>query len=135
MSADEPKSYKVVLEGHTTDINNRGRVSKILEVNKPPKPGKCSVSPKDGVPLKTEFEVSCEGFNDDEEPLQYEFFYSKGGNNTFQSLGAGVKPTRSRILLPSCAAKDVCKIYFSVHVSDRLGAVKKYSINSTVKVS
>ena len=35
--------------------------------------GGCSVTPKEGIVLTTEFRISCSGWSDEELPLNYEF--------------------------------------------------------------
>ena len=39
-----------------------------LMLNKPPENGTCTITPNEGIALVTEFEVSCEGWIDPEDP-------------------------------------------------------------------
>ena len=45
--------------------------------------GSCSISPLSGVALSTNFTFNCEGWNDPDSPLTYEFSY---GNNESETL-------------------------------------------------
>ena len=112
-----------------------GMVSKTLEVNKPPTAGNCSVKPLEGKPLATKFNVSCEGFQDVDKPLSYEFLYSMDNGTTRVSLGSGFKSFRAAIRLPNGDQKYDYKIKFFVNVTDNLGAVLEFPVASSVKVS
>ena len=102
-------------------------------MNKPPKPGKCKVKPESGRALEHKFEVSCWGFEDDDKPLAYEFFYTKDGKKN-ESLGYGLQSSRSSILLPNGLEEKNFKINFSVKVFDNLGAAITFSNFSGVEV-
>ena len=116
-------------------VNNSGRVSKTLEVNEPPTAGNCSVKPPEGEPLAPEFNVSCEGFQDVDKPLSYEFLYSMDNGTTRESLGNGFKSFRAAIRLPNGDQRYDYKIKFFVKVADNFGAVLEFPFNSSVKVS
>ena len=113
--------YKIVLEGYTHP-RAKGKVITVVRVNKPPEKGSCKVRPEEGDPLETEFEVSCSGFIDPEQPLAYAFFYTKNGGKTNESLGYGLQSSRSSILLPNGLEEHNSTINFSVKVFDNLGA-------------
>ena len=113
--------YEIVLEGYI-DLKNKGKVTTVVKVNKPPKNGSCDVQPKDGYALETVFEVSCGGFKDEDPPLAYEFFFTKDGGKTNESLGYGLQSSRSSILLPNGLEEHNSTINFSVKVFDNLGA-------------
>ena len=123
--------YKIVLEGRS---ETSGKVTTVVKVNKPPKEGSCTVTPKDGLPLETEFEVSCSGFIDPDEPLAYEFFFTKDGGKTNESLGYGLQSGRSSIVLPNGLKEHDFEIKFSVKVFDNLGASITFPISPRVKV-
>ena len=110
-------------------------VSKTLEVNEPPTAGNCSVKPLEGKPLATKFNVSCEGFQDVDKPLSYEFLYSMDNGATRESLGSGFKSFRAAIRLPNGDQGYDYKIKFFVNVADNLGAVLEFPVASSVEVS
>ncbi|XP_068673513.1 polycystin-1-like [Montipora foliosa] len=125
--------YKVVLEGgfHKSEW---GMVSKTLKVNEPPTAGNCVVKPAKGEPLAPKFNVSCEGFQDVDKPLSYEFFYSMDNGATRKSLGNGFKSFRAAIRLPYGDQKYDYMIKFFVKVADNLGAVLEFGDASSVQV-
>ena len=125
--------YKIVLKGYT-DASADGKVTTVVKVNKPPKKGSCQVTPEEGFPLETAFEVSCSGFIDPDEPLAYEFFFTKDGGKTSESLGYGLQSSRSSILLPNGLEEHNFTIKFSVKVFDKLGASITFPISPGVKV-
>ncbi|XP_022250998.1 polycystic kidney disease protein 1-like 2 [Limulus polyphemus] len=47
-----------------------------ITMNSPPKVGSCNVIPETGVTLETMFTVRCKGFQDEDIPMTYQFFYS-----------------------------------------------------------
>ena len=125
--------YKIILEGYT-DPGNRGKVTTVLKVNKPPKKGSCAVQPDKGVALETKFKVSCWGFKDEDQPLAYEFFFTKDDGKTNESLGYGLQSSRSPILLPNGLKEHDFEIKFSVKIFDNLGASTTFTKFSGVKV-
>jgi hypothetical protein len=54
-------------------IPMQGQSSISIHVNPPPTGGVCRVSPKQGIPMLTEFEVTCGQWADEHNPLSYEF--------------------------------------------------------------
>ena len=127
--------YKVVLEGRFDYDSSPGMASLTLVVNNPPNPGNCTVDPHRGKPLSTKFKVSCKGFHDEDNPLSYEFLYSRDNGTTLESLGNEFQSFRSEIRLPNGDEKYDNKIKFFVNVADSLGAVLKFEISSNVTVS
>ena len=125
--------YKIVLEGYT-DTSAKGKVTTVVRVNKPPEKGSCKVRPEEGFPLETKFKVSCSGFIDTDEPLAYEFFFTKDGRKTSESLGYGLQSSRSSILLPNGLEEHNFTIKFFVKVFDNLGASITFPISPGVKV-
>ena len=125
--------YKIVLEGKT-DKSATGKVTTVVRVNKPPEKGSCKVRPEKGSPLETQFEVSCSEFTDPEQPLAYEFFYTKDGGKRNESLGYGLQSSRSSILLPNGLEEHGLEIKFSVKIFDNLGASTTFTNFSGVKV-
>ena len=107
-----------------------------MTVNEPPTRGHCEVKPTEGKPLDPYFNVSCKGFHDDDQPLQYEFFYTNDeGQPKYESLGSGLDSARTNFSLPTGLEKYGYKFKFCVTVTDNLGASKKFDIKSEVTVS
>ena len=111
-----------------------------MTVNEPPKGGNCVVKPKEGKPLDPYFNVSCKEFHDDDQPLQYEFFYtndlSTEGQPKYESLGSGLDSARTNFSLPTGLEKHDYQFKFCVVVTDNLGASTKCeNIETGVKVS
>ena len=99
-----------------------------VTINEPPKDGTCTAKPRKGVPCDPMFTLTCTGFTDDEEPLQYEFFYSKGKGSKNETLGSGLEPSRSRVTFPSGNLMLYAKI------SDSLGASKMFPFEYAIQV-
>ena len=116
------------------DGSTEGKVTRVVKVNEPPKTGNCTVEPKTGRALQDKFKVSCWGFSDVDQPLAYEFFYTKDDGITKESLGYGLQSSRSSILLPNGLEKYGFEIKFSVKVFDNLGAAITFSNFPGVKV-
>ena len=91
------------------------------------------VKPLESENLATKFNVSCEGFQDVDKPLSYEFLYSMDNGATRESLGSGSKSFRAAIRLPNGDQKYDYKIF--VNVADNLGAVLEFPVVSSVEVS
>ena len=105
-----------------------GKAKREVTINEPPKDGKCTAKPLKGEPCDPSFTLSCTGFTDDDKPLQYEFFYSKGEGSKNETLGSGSEPSRSRVTFPSGNLTLYAKI------SDSLGASKMFPFESLVQV-
>ena len=130
--------YKIILFGRV-EGGVEGRRTYEVTVNEPPKGGHCEVNPTEGKPLDPYFNVSCKGFHDDDQPLQYEFFYtndlSTDGQSKYESLGSGSDSARTNVSLPTGLEKYGYKFKFRVKVTDNLGASNKLEIDTMVTVS
>ena len=127
--------YKVILSGHVRGGVKGSSTYKVI-VNKPPAYGECKVTPTIGKQLDTDFSVSCEGFQDDDWPLSYEFFYQQDlrPEGRLESLGFGMDSSRSKVSLPSGMPEYHNKLKFFVVAYDKLGASKQYEIPGRVEV-
>ena len=96
-------------------IPMQGQASISVHVNPPPTGGVCRTSPKQGMPLNTEFQVSCVQWADEHNPLSYEFGIrpNRAGPGVF--LGRTLS-SHDTLFLPS-GMHDVV-----VRVSDNYGA-------------
>ena len=103
-------------------------------MNKPPRAGSCEVEPKAGFALEDEFTISCQGFEDEDQPLAYEFCFTKTDGEPYESLGYGLQSSRSSILLPNGLKEHDFKIKFAVKVFDNLGAAITFKNISEVTV-
>jgi len=52
-----------------------------IKMNSPPHSGNCSISPTNGVYLETAFNIQCDGFMDENVPLQYSFYAATGDSS------------------------------------------------------
>ncbi|KAL9914203.1 uncharacterized protein ACN2A1_001307 [Glossina fuscipes fuscipes] len=73
--------------------NLHGRGSLKMMQNERPKGGKCTIKPTDGTAFETDFEISCEGYNDVDSPLNYQFM---AGNYSLDRTNA----PKTRVRLP-----------------------------------
>ena len=53
-----------------------------IHTAKPPKLGKCTVTPTQGVFMQDKFSVKCSGFSDNSDPLTYMFYLDPGNDTT-----------------------------------------------------
>ncbi|KAI8502519.1 hypothetical protein Bbelb_201070, partial [Branchiostoma belcheri] len=104
-----------------------------VNVNEPPTPGTCSVSPASGTTTSTMFSVSCRGFQDSDRPLIYALHYHDGQTAAFSVLFSGPQSQLPPTLLPVGQESRDFNVTLRVHVSDAFGAVA-YSNNMTVQV-
>ncbi|XP_019626124.1 PREDICTED: polycystic kidney disease protein 1-like 2 [Branchiostoma belcheri] len=104
-----------------------------VNVNEPPTPGTCSVTPASGTTTSTMFSVSCRGFQDSDRPLIYALHYNDGQTAAFSVLFSGPQSQLPPTLLPVGQESRDFNVTLRVHVSDAFGAVA-YSNNMTVQV-
>lgn len=131
------KKYEFTLIGWIHG-GKEGNAKREVAVNEPPKKraeqGKCTAKPLKGKPLEPEFTLSCTGFKDVDEPLQYEFFYSKGEGSKNETLGSGIEDSRSRVTFPSGVKKNGYNLKLYAKISDSLGASEMFEFESPIKV-
>ena len=53
-----------------------------IHTAKPPKLGKCNVTPAEGIFMEDKFSVNCSGFSDNSDPLTYMFYLDPGNDTT-----------------------------------------------------
>uniref|UniRef100_A0A1A9WF38 EGF-like domain-containing protein n=1 Tax=Glossina brevipalpis TaxID=37001 RepID=A0A1A9WF38_9MUSC len=81
---DEGKEERLIYTPKTADIqlqfvievlcgDQPGKGNLKMTPNEPPKNGACAVKPNDGVAFETDFEISCENYEDLDLPLNYQF--------------------------------------------------------------
>lgn len=128
------KEYEFTLIGWI-DGGIKGNSKRKIIMNESPKNGKCIVKPTEGKPLEPKFTLNCSGFKDDETPLQYEFFYSKGEGHRNETLGSGPEASRERVTFPSGLQEKEYMLKLYAKISDRLGASRMVEFESPVKVS
>lgn len=128
------KEYEFTLFGKITGGVEGNSKRKII-MNESPKNGKCIVKPAEGEPLDPKFTLNCSGFIDDERPLQYEFFYSKGKRNKNETLGSGSEASRERVTFPSGLEENGYKLTLYAKISDSLGASRMVEFESPITVS
>ena len=128
------KEYEFTLIGRIAGGIPGNSKRKII-MNESPKNGKCIVKPTEGRPLEPKFTLNCSGFKDDETPLQYEFFYSKGKGYKTETLGSGPEASRQQVTFPSGSEKNEYKLTLYAKISDRLGASRMVEFESPIKVS
>ncbi|XP_038058560.1 polycystin-1-like [Patiria miniata] len=99
-----------------------------------PTQGVCSISPREGTALSTEFIITCTGFDSDEKPLHYEYLYSTGSEDTasvagpetsnemFTLLYYSPEGVTAPITLPMGIASRSYMVDVHVEVMDSLGA-------------
>lgn len=112
-----------------------GYVTKILRVNEPPKPGNCSCYPPTGNISHTEFQISCDGWDDSEMPLLYSFSY---GSNGKPLLTSSKNPSSSRkFRIYEQVSQDVLSVPIPIRVSieDALGMSSWYEFNLQVQLT
>lgn len=115
----------------------KGNAKREVTINEPPKRGKhglCTAKPTEGKPLEPMFTLSCKGFEDEEEPLQYEFFYSKGEGSKNETLGSSLEDSRERVTFPSGLKENGYTLTLYAKISDSLGASEMFKFNSAIKV-
>lgn len=131
------KKYEFTLIGWVHG-GEKGEAKREVTVNEPPKKhatqGKCTAKPLEGKPLEPDFTLSCTEFKDDDEPLQYEFFYSKGEGSKNETLGSGLENSRSRVRFPSGVQKNGYNLTLYAKISDSLGASEMFQFDSPIKV-
>ena len=125
--------YTVTLSGKV-EGGATGKSSYDIVVNKPPENGECSVSPKEGEPLKTLFTITCTKFEDEDVPLTYTFFYKKAVGRPLSTLDQSLTPVVKDFRLSSGLEVNDYKYNFVVKVTDKLGASVDYEILKPVKV-
>ncbi|KAL9957163.1 hypothetical protein ACROYT_G038767 [Oculina patagonica] len=76
---------------------------------------------------------SSKGFNDTENPLHYEFFYSTNGEDK-PTIGSGTENVRKKVTLPSGLEDQEFKIRLYAKVSDDLGASTVVEFESRITV-
>uniref|UniRef100_A0A1A9ZV42 GPS domain-containing protein n=1 Tax=Glossina pallidipes TaxID=7398 RepID=A0A1A9ZV42_GLOPL len=67
----EDTKLQFVADVVCNDIYGRGSL-KMMQ-NECPKNGKCTIKPTDGTAFETDFEISCQNYNDPDGPLNYQF--------------------------------------------------------------
>lgn len=121
--------YQVTLSGHFESSKAKGTSTFNVEVNKPPKKGRCKVSPEKGEPLKPVFKTECKNFKDPDGPaesLTYKFFYKQSKEGPLTPLGSS--SDLNDFALPSG------NLTFTVKVTDKFGASVHYDIPESVEV-
>ncbi|XP_022780269.1 uncharacterized protein LOC111321599 [Stylophora pistillata] len=93
--------YKIILVGQVGDHEKQKTKQLRVRANIAPSKGNCTITPTEGQALKTLFNLTCNGFNDSDRPLRYEFLYSKSPKDLNQSLGSGLDPWQNNVVLPS----------------------------------
>ena len=112
-----------------------GFFTKILKVNEPPKDGNCSCYPPTGEISNTEFQVSCDNWQDPDKPLRYSFTY---GNDAKPLLIALDKPSSSRTFrIYKQVAEEITSVLIPITVSieDALGLSSKINFKIEVRLS
>ena len=56
----------------------QGEETYTVQMGQPPVPGTCVVTPSSGTVLIDQFSVVCDGFYDEDVPLQYLYYYNDG---------------------------------------------------------
>ncbi|XP_055842496.1 polycystin family receptor for egg jelly-like [Episyrphus balteatus] len=108
----EESKEKVYLKAEAKVGQFSGSTSIKLIVNQPPAKGTCSVSPPGGIEYQTLFTISCSGYIDEDNPIDYKFWL---GNNILDHGGDEVLTTR---LFPTSG--NICEI--QIHICDDIGA-------------
>ena len=78
-----------------------------IETNDPPVGGSCSVDPKSGHALNTQFTVSCPKYSDSHSPLMYRFYQER-----IQKTGIVIKLYLNQMLDPCLIFIFVCFIIY-----------------------
>ena len=97
------RKYEFILRGWIHG-GIEGEAKREVTINEPPKRGEtglCIAEPPEDKPLEPIFTLSCKEFEDEETPLQYEFFYSKGERSKNETLGSSLEASRERVTFPS----------------------------------
>ncbi|XP_035682689.1 uncharacterized protein LOC118420093 [Branchiostoma floridae] len=132
-----PGDYTLRLDVMSTSgsrgLGGAGFTEARVNVNEPPTPGTCSVSPASGTTASTLFSVSCRGFQDTDRPLIYALYYSDGQTTAFRALFSGPQSELPPTLLPVGQESRDFNVTLQVRVSDAFGAVA-YSNNMTAQV-
>ena len=127
------KKYKFTLIGWIIG-GVEGNAKREVTMNEPPENGTCFAKPSKGPPLEPKFRLHCKGFKDLEEPLRYEFFYSKGEGSEDVTLGSGPEASRSEVVFPSGLKKNDNNLTLRAKVSDSLGASSMVLFESAIQV-
>ncbi|KAI8510717.1 hypothetical protein Bbelb_116330 [Branchiostoma belcheri] len=103
-----------------------------FRVNTPPTVGSCAVSPLSGFSTITQFDIWCEGADDDDVPLVYSLYFNNGvGDHAYTLLHTGTTEQFRPQLLPAGQEHRDFNVILEVRVSDALGAT---SIIRNIKV-
>ena len=102
-----------------------------LTTDAPPSGGSCSVSPSEGVAIKTQFRISCQGWTDEDSPLWYEYFFK---HPTYGSmlLFYGWMPFTNDLFLPPGLEKHNFTLELFVKIMDVLGSHTVFSLQAKV---
>ena len=100
--------------------------------NTPPYGGVCSASPPEGVALQTRFSLQCAGWQDEELPLKYEYYYrTEAGVKTLLHYAVSENPPE-KLKLPVGRAEKEYALRIFVRVEDNLGTSNESAIDVKV---
>ena len=88
-----------------------------------PTGGSCVVSPSEGLVIKTQFQVSCTSWTDEDRPLGYEFFFSHPVHGPML-LFYGWMPDSAGLFLPPGLKENDFNVDLFVKISDVLGSYR-----------
>lgn len=131
-SLRSPGDYKVVVNVFMKDKTTEQRQS-LFRTNSPPggsTESKCYVSPQKGQPVVDDFFFKCEGYTDEDLPLNYQFSMSSSvGLVFFQS---SLSPNTS-VRLPLGDPNNNYSMFVNVDITDAYGAGIQIPVNVKVE--
>lgn len=86
--------------------------------------GTCELSPLSGVALSTSFTFTCEGWNDPDTPLTYEFLYGNSESKVllyYRTLASGTNISHT-FRLPPGEESDNYTLVVTAKIKDTLGS-------------
>ena len=87
---------------------------------RPPTGGNCSITPPNGISLKTDFNLSCSNWESDNTPLSYQFQY-RLENGLYSVLYRGVNKNISTSSIPPGNSTDNFTVKVIATVTDNFG--------------
>ncbi|XP_022092642.1 uncharacterized protein LOC110980349 [Acanthaster planci] len=133
----EKMKYRLKLIGsRNPDLSNSGSVVEEVLVNDRPSSGTCSVTPKEGQVLTTDFDIWCEGWVDVPEdlPLSYTFKVNGTSASSMRTLHASTKP---RLVQPTKLNQGLpennCTVQITIDVTDSWGCFETTYLEVKVK--
>ncbi|RUS75939.1 hypothetical protein EGW08_016304 [Elysia chlorotica] len=119
---DQGRTYFVQVTAKSQD-GTIGKAMAYFKINQSPRKGRCTIRPREGWAMETNFKVFCKGWQDEHEPLRYAVGYSLD-NATEAPRGSLYQGLRHSVTFQLLGGlpENGYKVFLHVDVQDRLGA-------------